>query len=170
MTYGPENAYLFSRKVDSENMLYELIMQFSETIGNEPMTDVIMQWKELQAQNAVDKQIISEDFAKEQLVLIREIISSAEKSLIKILLWDNVSQKKTNHLIPLTTENKDLLQIAIKQISILCLYRNDWDIDKTKLQLHNLINKNDTSNIILHIELSSDFTRIKTIFFTKEEN
>jgi hypothetical protein len=43
MTYGPQNTYLFSRKVDSENMLYELTMQLAESEADGSISEAIIE-------------------------------------------------------------------------------------------------------------------------------
>lgn len=154
------------KKYDSADMLYELVMQFVEVDPNGSISNAIVEWKNLQTEKLITQGSITEEFAKKQLDLIKEIVTDAEKSLIHILFWEKI--KKWGHLVsfPLTEDNKVKLRVILRQISILYAYRNDANLDCAKKDIEKLTSPDDTSNTILNLELLENGKKIRRIYFS----
>ena len=71
--------------------------------------------------------------------------------------------------IPLTSENKAILQSIFKQISILYLYRNDANLEQARDMLLNLTGQANTSHVILHIEMHQNPDKIGRMYFIENE-
>ncbi|MFA6090153.1 MAG: hypothetical protein WC774_00035 [Candidatus Gracilibacteria bacterium] len=146
-------------------MLYELTMQLAESEADGSISEAIIEGKKLQMKKLIEKNIINEKFAKEELVLIETIVGDAEKSLIQTFLGDTIWNQHPNISIPLTPENKEILRSICKQISILYLYRNDINLEQARDMLVNLTSQEDTSHVILHIEMHQNSDKIGRMYF-----
>ena len=114
---------------------------------------LLLNEKKLQMRKLIEKNIINEAFAKEELALIKTIVKDAEQSLVHIFLWDTIWSQYPKISVPLTSENKEILQSIFKQISILYLYRNDVNMEQARNILMNLTSREDTSHVIFNIEI-----------------